>query len=110
MAPHGEGNLAMSSSRERIVQLRDSIELDGYVIIPDVLGAGEVSRLIEATHVGLMSEAQGVLHREGEVFGVRDLVGRVPKVPEYRLVNIVIVKLACKGYARFGVGLYEGGP
>jgi len=76
----GKGKLAMSSPREHILRLRDSIESDGYVIIPDVLEEGEVPRLIDATHVGLMTEAQGVLHREGEVYGARDLIGRVPEV------------------------------
>jgi len=70
----------MPFSPKRLLQLRDSTDIDGCVIIPDVLEAGEVSRLIDATRVGLMTEAQGVLHREGEVYGARDLIGRVPEV------------------------------
>lgn len=89
------------------MQLRDSIECYGYVIIPDVLGAGEVSRLIEATYLGLMTEAQGVLHREGEVFGARDLVGRVPDVQSLakspRLKEIIAAVLGPGAFAVRGL-------
>ena len=70
----------MSATQEHILKLRNSIETDGYVILSDVLGPGEVTRLIEATEGGLMTEARGVLHREGEVYGARDLIARVPEV------------------------------
>lgn len=63
------------------MQLITSIENDGYVILPDVLGAGEVTRLIEATRAGLLTDDDGVLHRgDGGVYGARDLIGRVPEV------------------------------
>jgi ectoine hydroxylase-related dioxygenase (phytanoyl-CoA dioxygenase family) len=89
------------------VQLRDSIQSDGYVIIPDVLGPGEVSRLIDATHVGLMAKAEGVLHREGEVYGARDLIGRVPEVQllarSPRVKEIIAAVLASGAFAVRGL-------
>ncbi len=60
--------------------LRDSIQSDGFVIIPDILGPGEIASLIDATHLGLSTCAAGVLNRQGEVYGARDLMGRVPEV------------------------------
>jgi hypothetical protein len=97
----------MPFSRERFLQLRHSIDIDGCVIIPDVLEAGEVSRLIEAIQLGLMTDAQGVLHREGEVYGARDLIGRVPEVQSLakspRLKEIIAAVLGPRAFAVRGL-------
>ncbi len=62
------------------MKLIDAVQSDGFVIIPEVMGPEEVSGFIDATHGGLRSGAEGVLNREGEVYGARDLMGRVPQV------------------------------
>jgi len=90
------------------VELRDSIQRDGYVTIPDVLGPEEVSRLIDATRVGLMTEAEGVLHRDGGVYGARDLMGRVSEVHSLaRSPRVHEIITAVLGFGAFAVrGLF----
>ena len=61
-------------------QRNQSIDRNGYTIIPSVLAADEVSRLIAATRVRGSSGEAGVLDRQGEVYGVRDLIRQVPEV------------------------------
>ncbi len=94
----------MQFSLQHIRQLRHSVDGDGYVIIPELLEAGEVSRLIEAIHAGLMTEASGVLHREGEVYGARDLMARVPEVQTLaRSTRIQEIIAAILGLGAFAV-------
>jgi hypothetical protein len=70
----------MPASTESQANLSSSLERDGFVVVPDVLEPGQVSELIEATRVCSAAEGDGVLHRGGEVYGVRDLIWRVPEV------------------------------
>jgi hypothetical protein len=70
----------MERSAEGQDLLADAIARDGYLIVPTVLGEAEVRALIEATLVCGTSDADAVLRRGREVYGVRDLLGRVPEV------------------------------
>src|SRR5271157_3777248 len=64
-------------------------------------------RLIDATRVGLMTEAEGVLHREGEVYGARDPIGRVAEVQSLarspRVMEIIAAVLAPGAFAVRGL-------
>lgn len=68
------------NSLERLANWRASIERDGYAIVPHVIDAEQVARWIDATSALAENSGSGVLHREGEVYGVRDLLTRVPEV------------------------------
>jgi hypothetical protein len=57
-----------------------SLAQDGFVAINQFLTREQVSELTEATRVFSSSDEAGVLRREGEVYGVRDLLSRVPEV------------------------------
>ena len=60
--------------------VRDPLEGAGFVIVPEVVTRGQVSELIEETRVCSDARGEGVLRRGDEVYGVRDLIGRVPAV------------------------------
>jgi hypothetical protein len=53
---------------------------DGFAAIKEFLTREQVSELTEATRVFSSSDEAGVLRRDGEVYGVRDLLSRVPEV------------------------------
>ena len=53
---------------------------DGFAIIDRVLTKVEVSELIELTRVCSSTADTGVLDRGGEVYGVRDLIWRIPEI------------------------------
>jgi len=57
------------------------IERDGYAIVPEVIARSEAEALISEVEGRLLVDASaGVLHREREVYGARDLMERVPEV------------------------------
>jgi hypothetical protein len=70
----------MPQSAERLTGLADVIARDGFAIVPRVLGREDVSTLIAATRACAASQGEGILRRGREVYGVRDLLGRVPEV------------------------------
>ncbi len=55
-----------------------SLERDGFAVVPDVLGPGEVAALIEAVERAYSGPT--TLRRGGSVYGMRDLLDRVPEV------------------------------
>ena len=59
---------------------REQFDRDGFAIIDNVLTADQVAELIEVTRRCSSTTQQGVLHRRGEVYGVRDLVWRIPEI------------------------------
>jgi hypothetical protein len=58
---------------------RESFDRDGFAIVECVLSPDHVAELAEATRTCLSSGGEGVLERDGEVYGVRDLLRRVPE-------------------------------
>jgi hypothetical protein len=58
----------------------ECFDRDGFVIIDSVLGPDRVAELIEATRICSSTARDGVLERGGEVYGVRDLIWRVPEI------------------------------
>jgi hypothetical protein len=56
----------------------ESVRLDGFAVVPDVLSAGEVDALIEAVDRAGPSDA--LLRRVEEVYGMRDLLRGIPEV------------------------------
>jgi ectoine hydroxylase-related dioxygenase (phytanoyl-CoA dioxygenase family) len=63
-------------------QLAGRIEHDGYAIIPEVIDRDEAAALIAAVERGLGTPdvESGVLQRDREVYGARDLLAKVPEV------------------------------
>jgi ectoine hydroxylase-related dioxygenase (phytanoyl-CoA dioxygenase family) len=58
----------------------ESIERDGFAILPAVVESVQVAWLIAATSV-LSTEHEGaILRRDGDVYGVRDLLTRLPEI------------------------------
>jgi Phytanoyl-CoA dioxygenase (PhyH) len=53
---------------------------DGFAIIDGVLTPDEVAELIEVTRICSSTPRDGVLERGGEVYGVRDLIWRIPEI------------------------------
>jgi hypothetical protein len=58
----------------------DRFDRDGFAIINNVLAPDQVAELIEATRICSSTSRDGVLERGGEVYGVRDLIWRVPEI------------------------------
>jgi hypothetical protein len=54
------------------------LERDGYVVVPGVLGAEVVSTLLDA--LGRVDEADAARRREGELYGIRNLLSTMPEV------------------------------
>jgi ectoine hydroxylase-related dioxygenase (phytanoyl-CoA dioxygenase family) len=67
---------------------RKSLERDGYVVIPGVLGAEAVSGLLEALEGA--QRGAGVLRHAGSVYGMRNLLSAVPEVR--RLADTAVVR------------------
>ena len=66
---------------------------EGFLAINEFLTREQVSVLTEATRVFSSSDEAGVLRRDGDVYGVRDLLSRVPEVRRLaesaRLISLV---------------------
>jgi ectoine hydroxylase-related dioxygenase (phytanoyl-CoA dioxygenase family) len=58
----------------------EGLERDGFAILEQLLLPDQVSGLRSAAGVCSSGKGEGVLRRGGEVYGVRDLVWRVPEV------------------------------
>ena len=97
----------MAGSRESLARSYESIERDGYAILPAVVEAEEVERLIEATSILSVGSVEGVLRREGEVYGVRNLFSRVPEVGRVaesaRVLEIVRAIIGPRAFAVRGL-------
>jgi Phytanoyl-CoA dioxygenase (PhyH) len=59
---------------------RDCFDRDGVAIIDTVLPPGRVVQLIELTRSCSSNPREGVFERGGEVYGVRDLIWRIPEI------------------------------
>ena len=59
---------------------RECFDRDGVAIIDSVLTPDQVAALIELTRTCSSNPAGGVLERGGEVYGVRDLIWRIPEI------------------------------
>ena len=64
---------------------RERIDRDGFAIIDRVLSPDQVAELLTLTYTRISTNDNGVLERGGEVYGLRDLLGRIPEVR--RLAN-----------------------
>lgn len=62
--------------------LPEALEEAGFVIVRDVVSVERISEFREATAVLSSAQADAVLRRGDEVYGVRDLIGRSPAVRE----------------------------
>ena len=66
------------------LESRDSwherFDRDGFVIVDSVLAPNQVAELIEFTRICSSTARDGVLERGGEVYGMRDLLWRVPEI------------------------------
>jgi ectoine hydroxylase-related dioxygenase (phytanoyl-CoA dioxygenase family) len=58
----------------------DRLEGDGYLVLENVIEEGQVSALIAASGNFTPASGDGVLHRAGAVYGVRDLLWRAPEI------------------------------
>jgi Phytanoyl-CoA dioxygenase (PhyH) len=58
----------------------ERFDRDGFVILDSVLAPDQVAELIEVTRICSSTARDGVLERGGEVYGVRDLIWRVPEI------------------------------
>lgn len=58
----------------------DVLDRDGFIILESVLGPDQVAELIQLTGTCSPAQGEGVLHREGEVYGVRDLAWRLDEI------------------------------
>ena len=74
------GALPMNQTLEASTQWRDRFDRDGVAIIDSVLAPGQVAQLIELTRGCASHPREGVLERGGEVYGVRDLIWRIPEI------------------------------
>jgi hypothetical protein len=70
----------MPQSAEMLTGLAELIANDGFAIVPGLLGREDVSMLIAASRACATSQGEGVLRRGHDVYGVRDLLGRVPEM------------------------------
>jgi Phytanoyl-CoA dioxygenase (PhyH) len=70
----------MNQTLEASTQWREHFDRDGVAIIDGVLAPGQVSQLIELTQNCSSIPREGVLERGGEVYGVRDLIWRIPEI------------------------------
>ena len=70
----------MALSLEPSTSWHERFHRDGFAIIDGVLPSDQVARLIEVTRICSSTASDGVLEREGEVYGVRDLIWRVPEI------------------------------
>jgi hypothetical protein len=86
----------------------EAFERGGFAIIPGVLSAGQLTSLIEVTREFSRSEHDAVLRQSQEVYGVRDLIWRVPVIRELaRAPQLLEIVRATLGPGAFVVrGLY----
>ena len=70
----------MGTPSECLARCCEAVERDGYAILPGLLDPEQVALLIEATSQLAESAHEGVLQREAEVHGIRDLLARAPEV------------------------------
>jgi ectoine hydroxylase-related dioxygenase (phytanoyl-CoA dioxygenase family) len=70
----------MNETLEASTRWREVFDRDGVAIIDNVLAPGQVAQLIELTQSCSSSPREGVLERGGEVYGVRDLIWRIPEI------------------------------
>jgi ectoine hydroxylase-related dioxygenase (phytanoyl-CoA dioxygenase family) len=70
----------MNLTLEASTEWRDRFDRDGVAIIDSVLATGQVAQLIELTRSCASNPREGVLERGGEVYGVRDLIWRIPEI------------------------------
>jgi Phytanoyl-CoA dioxygenase (PhyH) len=59
---------------------RKRFDRDGFAIIDNVLAPNQVAELIEVTRICSSTPRAGVLERGGEVYGMRDLIWRIPEI------------------------------
>jgi len=59
---------------------RERFDRMGFAIVDRVLSFDQVAELIEVTRLGSAPGKAGVLDRGGEVYGVRDLIWRIPEI------------------------------
>jgi ectoine hydroxylase-related dioxygenase (phytanoyl-CoA dioxygenase family) len=60
--------------------LKEHLDRDGFAILERVFTSEQVAELTEVTRNCSSTSSAGVLERRGEVYGVRDLLWRVPAV------------------------------
>jgi Phytanoyl-CoA dioxygenase (PhyH) len=58
----------------------ESFERDGFAIVASVLTPAQVEQLIEISRENAGTSHQAVLRRDGSVYGMRDVVWRVPGI------------------------------
>jgi ectoine hydroxylase-related dioxygenase (phytanoyl-CoA dioxygenase family) len=58
----------------------DQLDRDGFLIRENVVSAERVAELVRATQSLSAGREPGVLDRQGEIYGARDLVAQVPEV------------------------------
>jgi hypothetical protein len=59
---------------------KEPFDRDGFTIIESVLPPGQVAELSEVTRICSSTARAGVLERGGEIYGVRDLIWRIPAI------------------------------
>lgn len=86
----------------------DRLACDGYAILADVVTPDGLAGLIEATASYSSGEHDGRLDRQGEVYGGRDLLWRVPEAAELsRSPELLAIAEAAIGPGAFAVrGLF----
>ena len=70
----------MNEPLEASKRWRDRFDRDGVAIIDSLLLPGKIASLIELTRSCSSNPREGVLERGGEVYGVRDLIWRIPEI------------------------------
>ena len=70
----------MNLSLETATSWRECFLRDGFATIDGLLSHEQVAELIEVTRTCSSAPRDGVLERGGEVYGVRDLIWRVPEI------------------------------
>jgi ectoine hydroxylase-related dioxygenase (phytanoyl-CoA dioxygenase family) len=70
----------MALALELSTSWHERFHREGFAIIDGVLPSDQVARLIEVTRIGSSTASDAVLERGGEVYGVRDLIWRLPEI------------------------------
>jgi Phytanoyl-CoA dioxygenase (PhyH) len=86
---------------------QEYLERDGFAILDRVLTPNQVAELIDVARNWSSTASAGVLKRRGEIFGVRDLLWRVPAVRRLArsraLLEIVAAILGPKAFVVRGL-------
>ncbi len=88
---------------------RERFDRDGFAIIERVLTADQLSEAIAVTRIDISPTAeQGVLRRRGEVYGMRDLIWRIPEIRRLAASqDVIAIARAILGESAFVVrGLF----